>query len=195
MHVDDQLATRRPSGSDHGRMTDHRNNTRRERQKRESTRYLGCGISSAGGRCSRDCRWQDLPVVKGIKVGYVSSSHFFCSLLTVEHYFQSTSRTSSTKMHFTNALAFLLTASVSLAAPATLEKKQACSPAGISGAEANRVKASFTASGIVPTLVPGIEPRVKVDVSYGNKAVNLGNQFLTLGETHHDNSSRETQAF
>lgn len=83
-------------------------------------------------------------------------------------------------MHFSTVFSLLLTASASLAAP--LEERQACSPRGISGAEANRVKASFTASGVVPTLIPNIEPKVKVDVRYGNKAVDLGNQFKTTGK-------------
>lgn len=83
-------------------------------------------------------------------------------------------------MLFSTVISLLLTASVGFASP--IEERQACSPVGISGSEASRVKASFTASGVVPTLIPGIDPKVKVDVRYGNKAVNLGNKFLTTGE-------------
>lgn len=83
-------------------------------------------------------------------------------------------------MQFRSLLLLLLTASTGLASPIE-EKRAACSPVGISGAEASRVKASFTASGIVPTLIPGIDPKVKVDVRYGDKAVDLGNQFQTTG--------------
>lgn len=83
-------------------------------------------------------------------------------------------------MHFSTIFSLLLTASAGFAAP--LEERQTCSPVGISASEANRVKASFTASGVVPTLIPNIDPKVKVDVTYGSKAVNLGNTFAITGK-------------
>lgn len=83
-------------------------------------------------------------------------------------------------MQFSKLISLLLTASVGLASP--IEERQTCTPIGISAFDAARVKFSFTSSGIVPTLIPSINPKVKVDVSYGSKAVNLGNKFLTTGE-------------
>lgn len=45
-----------------------------------------------------------------------------------------------------------------------------------------RVQQSFTQAGVVPTLIPSIQPKVAVAVVYGSKSVDLGNEF-TIPET------------
>lgn len=42
-----------------------------------------------------------------------------------------------------------------------------------------RVVSAFTSSGVVPTLIPRIAPKVTVKVNYGGKAVKQGNIFTT----------------
>ena len=63
-------------------------------------------------------------------------------------------------MQITTILSLLLTASISFAAPApAVEKRAACTLVGIPAADANRVKASFTASGVV--RIPMVKRAVK----------------------------------
>lgn len=98
-------------------------------------------------------------------------------------------------MHFSTLATVLVSVSSVLAAPTptfpttTIEERQSypksyppsyygCKPVGIKNPGA--VVAAFTNSGVVPTLVPSINPTVNVAVKYPAKAVKLGNKFTTL---------------
>ncbi|KAK4497276.1 hypothetical protein PRZ48_011726 [Zasmidium cellare] len=76
-------------------------------------------------------------------------------------------------------IASLLVSLVPTAFSAPVEERQACGT-GITPAEASRVRASFTSAGIVPTLIPTINPKVKLSITYGTKNVDLGTQTSTL---------------
>ena len=90
-------------------------------------------------------------------------------------------------MKLSSLASLVLSATVAFAAPTptinegspTIEKRQACNPSGISSSDRSRVVSAFTSSGVVPTLIPSINPKVKVNVNYPAKAVNLGNTFTT----------------
>lgn len=92
-------------------------------------------------------------------------------------------------MHFSTLATLFLSATFAFAAPTstsptpTLEERQdaaavACKPVGIPNPQ--RVVNAFKRSGVVPTLIPKISPKVQVRVKYGKKAVKLGNKFTTL---------------
>jgi hypothetical protein len=94
-------------------------------------------------------------------------------------------------MHFSTLAAFFLSVSVAFSAPTptsptpTLEERQEpaavrCVPVGIKNAQ--RVVRAFKSSGVVPTLIPAISPKVKVRVTY-DKPVALGNSFTTAGKS------------
>lgn len=86
-------------------------------------------------------------------------------------------------MHLTSVFSLLLAATASLAAPTPTEKRTtACSPNGISAQSSALVVAKFKQFGVVPTLIPSIQPRVAVTVAYGSKQVNLGNKFSITGQ-------------
>lgn len=80
-------------------------------------------------------------------------------------------------MRFAHIASLLVSATLSLAAP--LEERQACGT-GISPAEAQRVRASFTSAGIVPTLIPTINPKMKLSIKYPSVNIDLGTQTTTL---------------
>ena len=92
-------------------------------------------------------------------------------------------------MHFSSLVTAFLSASFAFAAPTstwptrTLEDRDAaaiaCKPVGIKNAAA--VVSAFKKSGVVPTLIPAISPKVKVRVTY-DKPVALGNSFTTAGK-------------
>lgn len=77
-------------------------------------------------------------------------------------------------------IASLLVSIIPIAFSAPLEERQACG-SGISAADASRVQASFTSAGIVPTLIPTIQPKVKLSISYPSKNIDLGTQTSSLG--------------
>ncbi|KAK5172125.1 uncharacterized protein LTR77_003763 [Saxophila tyrrhenica] len=81
-------------------------------------------------------------------------------------------------MHLSACLSTLLTASLVLASPTPVEKRQSsCSAVGISAQSSTRVVNAFQSSEVVSDLVPPLQPKVAVNVAYGNKQVNLGNVF------------------
>lgn len=85
-------------------------------------------------------------------------------------------------MHLNTIFSVLLTATAAVASPTPTEKRTtSCSPVGISAQSSAAVVRKFKSSGVVPTLIPSIKPRVAVNVAYGSKQVNLGNKFKTTG--------------
>lgn len=84
-------------------------------------------------------------------------------------------------MQLTKIFSLLLAATTAFASPTPVDKRATrCSPVGISAQSSAAVVSAFTSSGVVPTLIPNISPRVAVTVSYGSKQVKLGNKFTTL---------------
>ena len=82
------------------------------------------------------------------------------------------------------SLVFLLSFSVVVYGAALPNDKRtsACDATeGISAARAQQVNDVFTSSGVIPDVVPGIEPKVDVQVDYNGKQVDLGNTFSTVG--------------
>lgn len=77
----------------------------------------------------------------------------------------------------TLALAFVATSLTSATPPPACDKDLG----GISAARAQQVSSAFTSSGLVPDLVPFINPTLDVAADYNGKAVMLGNTFSTLG--------------
>lgn len=53
---------------------------------------------------------------------------------------------------------------------------------GITPSRSAEVVSAFSSSGVVPTLIPAIDPVVDVRVVYGDKEVDLGNEFSPLGK-------------
>ena len=94
-------------------------------------------------------------------------------------------------MRFSNFASVFLSATLAFSAPtATVEERATkCSPSGISSGQRNKVVSAFKSSGVVPTLIPSINPTVKLSVTYPAKAVNLGNKFTTLRKYHFGKSS------
>ncbi|EME40101.1 hypothetical protein DOTSEDRAFT_28021 [Dothistroma septosporum NZE10] len=90
------------------------------------------------------------------------------------------------------SLASAAPAAPAVTPPAELEKRQSSNVqiegVGISPASAARVRSSFTASGVVPTLIPSIVPVAAIKATFGTKQVDLGNQFTSLGD-------KSTQAY
>lgn len=97
-------------------------------------------------------------------------------------------------------LALVATVSaVALPEPAALEERQTCRIA--TSAELSAARAAFLREGIIPPtpaqfdpaeaqLIPDFNPVSALAVSYGNKAVNLGNNFSTVGEYNQTESER-----
>ena len=101
----------------------------------------------------------------------------------------------------TLASLFLGASGVFAAPPAEHEERNKCSPVGISSTDKSAVvkacmykfvhhartrrsltqclPASVSSSGVVPTLIPSINPDIKVNVAYGSKVVNLGTVLTT----------------
>lgn len=109
---------------------------------------LGRGQCLGIAQCVSSLSWTDL-MAMSLASANESISTPLSSLLPLTSFITlcstSTTRSHSKKMQLSTIFSLLLTASAGLAAP--LEERQACSPRGISGADASRVKASFTASG------------------------------------------------
>lgn len=80
-------------------------------------------------------------------------------------------------MHFAKIASLLVSIPLALAAP--VEERQTCGT-GISQAEASRVKASFTKAGIVPTLIPTINPKMKLSITYPSENIDLGTETTSL---------------
>lgn len=98
-------------------------------------------------------------------------------------------------MHFSKVFSLFLSATVALASPTPTEKRNTrCSPVGISPQSSAAVVRAFKSSGVVPTLVPYINPKVAVSVAYGAKQVNLGNKFLTTGKILHSPNLVDSKA-
>ena len=76
-------------------------------------------------------------------------------------------------MLYTSLTALLALSSVTIAAPSCTY---------ITPDEASRVSKAFSAASIFPSVVTPFTPKVKVNAAFGKKAVNLGNQFSTLGK-------------
>jgi hypothetical protein len=85
-------------------------------------------------------------------------------------------------MRFASILSLVLTASVAYASPTPVDKRNTCSPVGISSQSSAAVVAAFKRSKLVTDLIPYINPKVAVSVKYGSKSVNLGNKFTTVGK-------------
>ncbi|KAF2214184.1 hypothetical protein CERZMDRAFT_95458 [Cercospora zeae-maydis SCOH1-5] len=79
-------------------------------------------------------------------------------------------------MLFSVLSSLLLGASVAFAAP--LEERHAC-PTGISAAEASRVQRRFREDGVIPTLVPEINPQVSLRITYPTVNIDLGTRTTT----------------
>lgn len=88
-------------------------------------------------------------------------------------------------------LALAATVSAAALPEAGLEERQTCRTA--TQAELDEARNAFLAEGIIPAtpaefdpkapnLIPDFQPRAVLDVSYVNKAVELGTVFSTLGE-------------
>lgn len=77
---------------------------------------------------------------------------------------------------------FTLVASATAAAipAATLEDRATCVNAN--AVALARAKNEFTKAKIVPDVVPQFNPRLELSVAYGDKKVDFGNTFNTVGK-------------
>jgi hypothetical protein len=83
-------------------------------------------------------------------------------------------------MQLLSLLTFVASATVA-APPAALEERAACTFAN--PAALVKAKAAFQAAKIVPDVIPKFNPTLELSVEYGNKAVNFGNTFNTIGKS------------
>lgn len=82
-------------------------------------------------------------------------------------------------MKFTT-LSALLMGPLALAAPTEEKRQDRSCGSGISRAEASRVSAALRSSGVIPTLVPVVNPKSQVNVAYPDVKIDLGTQTTTL---------------
>ena len=83
------------------------------------------------------------------------------------------------EMHIVASLSFFLNV---MAIPIS-DAPPACPTTGIEPVRAEQVRASFTSSGNIPTVVPEIKPTTDLEAVYPNgKAVDLGTIFNNIGK-------------
>ncbi|KAI9723975.1 MAG: hypothetical protein M1812_000693 [Candelaria pacifica] len=74
----------------------------------------------------------------------------------------------------------ILAFTISTVTAAPTSSSSTCSTTGISASEAAAVKNAFTSSKLIPDIISSIDPTIDLSISYGSKAVQLGNTFSTL---------------
>ena len=86
-------------------------------------------------------------------------------------------------MQLLTLLTFVASATAVAIPAADVEERATCANANVFGLA--RAKKEFTASKLVPDLVPEFKPTLEIYVDYNGKAVDFGNTFTPLGKPSH----------